>query len=220
MFAPATTPICAPLDSEVCVVKNLPTHLDYGGMVILQHAIPSGEHFYSLYGHLNPDVCNTLQVGQKIAAGQIFSTLGTTEQNGGWAPHLHLQLAMSLDGLESGWPGVADPDELPFWNAMCPNPAVLLNLADKDIAYKPIDEETVLKQRDEDFAANLTLSYAKPVMFLRGWKQHLFDQWGRPYLDVYNNVPHVGHAHPKIQSVVSEQLKRLNTNTRYLNPAQ
>ncbi|MCL4140951.1 UNVERIFIED_CONTAM: hypothetical protein GTU68_063410 [Idotea baltica] len=57
-------------------------------------------------------------------------------------------------------------------------------------------------------------------MFLRGWKHYLFDQWGRPHLDVYNNVPHVGHAHPRLQSVVSEQLKRLNTNTRYLNPAQ
>ena len=220
VFAPAKTPICAPLDSVVCIVKDLPTHLDYGGMVILQHAIPTGEHFYSLYGHLNPDVCSTLQAGQKIAAGQTFATLGTAEQNGGWAPHLHLQLAMSIDGLESDWSGVADPDELPFWNAMCPNPAALLNLADEEIAYKPIDEQMLLTQRYEDFATNLTLSYAKPVMFLRGWKQHLFDQWGRPYLDVYNNVPHVGHAHPKIQSVVSEQLKRLNTNTRYLNPAQ
>jgi len=57
-------------------------------------------------------------------------------------------------------------------------------------------------------------------MLLRGWKHYLFDQWGRPYLDAYNNVPHVGHAHPRLQARVSEQLKRLNTNTRYLHPAQ
>jgi len=219
VFAPAKTPISAPLDSVVCVVENLTTHLDYGGMVVLQHTIPTGDSFYSLYGHLDPDVCNTLHIGQNIVAGQHFATLGSTENNGGWAPHLHLQLAMNIDALRPDWTGVADPDEFVFWKAMCPNPAVLLNLSDDDVAYLPIDEAAVLQQRSDDFASNLALSYTRPVMFLRGWKQHLFDQWGRPYLDVYNNVPHVGHAHPSIQSVVSEQLKRLNTNTRYLSPA-
>ncbi len=220
VFAPATTPIHAPLDSVVCVVKNRTTHLDYGGMVILQHATPNGEHFYSLYGHLNPEVCDALQLGQKLKAGDVFAQLGSSEQNGGWAPHLHLQLAMGIDGLESDWPGVADPDERAFWNAMCPNPAALLNLNGDKVCFQSIDEDQVQQARDEDFAQNLKLSYKQPVMFLRGWKHHLFDQWGRPYLDVYNNVPHVGHAHPRIQAVVSEQLKRLNTNTRYLNPAQ
>ena len=42
----------------------------------------------------------------------------------------------------------------------------------------------------------------------------------RPYLDAYNNVPHVGHAHPRIQAVAADQLKRMNSNTRYLHPAQ
>jgi 4-aminobutyrate aminotransferase-like enzyme len=57
-------------------------------------------------------------------------------------------------------------------------------------------------------------------MFLRGWKHYLFDEWGRPYLDCYNNVPHVGHSHPRIQAVAAAQLQRLNSNTRYLHPAQ
>ncbi len=57
-------------------------------------------------------------------------------------------------------------------------------------------------------------------MLRRGWKHHLFDEWGRPYLDAYNNVPHVGHAHPRIEAVASDQLKRMNSNTRYLHPAQ
>jgi 4-aminobutyrate aminotransferase-like enzyme len=57
-------------------------------------------------------------------------------------------------------------------------------------------------------------------MFLRGWKHYLFDQMGRPYLDAYNNVPHVGHAHPRIQALAARQMAMLNTNTRYLHPAQ
>jgi 4-aminobutyrate aminotransferase-like enzyme len=43
---------------------------------------------------------------------------------------------------------------------------------------------------------------------------------GRPYLDAYNNVPHVGHAHPRIRAVACDQLARMNSNTRYLHPAQ
>jgi len=117
------------------------------------------------------------------------------------------------------WPGVADPDEIELWNAICPNPAALLNLADEKIASPMIDEDQVLDRRQRDFAANLKLSYRDPIMLLRGWRHYLFDQWGRPYLDAYNNVPHVGHAHPRIQSVVSRQWSQLNTNTRYLHPS-
>jgi len=55
-------------------------------------------------------------------------------------------------------------------------------------------------------------------MFGRGWKHYLFDQMGRTYLDAYNNVPHVGHCHPRIQKIAAKQLQQLNTNTRYLHP--
>ena len=57
-------------------------------------------------------------------------------------------------------------------------------------------------------------------MLMRGWQHHMFDEWGRSYLDAYNNVPHVGHAHPRIQTVAADQLLRMNSNTRYLHPEQ
>jgi 4-aminobutyrate aminotransferase-like enzyme len=44
----------------------------------------------------------------------------------------------------------------------------------------------------------------------------LYDATGRRFVDAYNNVPHVGHAHPRVVRAVSEQLAVLNTNTRYL----
>jgi 4-aminobutyrate aminotransferase-like enzyme len=77
-----------------------------------------------------------------------------------------------------------------------------------------------LAGRKANFGDNLVLSYRDPIMLVRGWQHHLFDEWGRPYLDAYNNVPHVGHAHPRIQAVATDQLKRINSNTRYLHPAQ
>jgi len=47
--------------------------------------------------------------------------------------------------------------------------------------------------------------------------QYLFDEAGQQYLDAYNNVPHVGHSHPRVVNAVAEQLRSLNTNTRYLH---
>ena len=73
-------------------------------------------------------------------------------------------------------------------------------------------------QAKRKFAGNLKLSYDDPILVFGGWKTHLFDEWGRPYLDAYNNVPHVGHSHPRIQNIASEQLRKLNSNTRYLTP--
>ncbi len=47
--------------------------------------------------------------------------------------------------------------------------------------------------------------------------QYLYDETGRAYLDVYNNVPLVGHSHPRVVQAAQAQLGLLNTNTRYLH---
>lgn len=220
VFATAGHAIHAPMAGVVEAVENRDAHLDYGGVVILAHETPEGAPFYTLYGHLDPVVVEELSVGQSVAKDQVFCRLGTAAQNGGWAPHVHFQLALSVDGMAQNWPGVADPDQMDLWGALCPNPAAMLNLPDEKTAYRPIDQDRVLQDRRDHFGGNVKLSYAKPVMFLRGWKNHLFDEMGRVYLDAYNNVPHVGHAHPRIQRVAADQLLRMNSNTRYLHPAQ
>ena len=161
-----------------------------------------------------------MRAGDTLSKGTPFSALGDVKQNGGWATHLHFQMALTLEGLGDDWPGVGDPDESYLWNAICPNPAALLNLPDEKTAYVPVDKKAVQAGRQAHFGNNLKLSYSDPVMLVRGWKHHLFDEWGRPFLDAYNNVPHVGHAHPRIQAVAADQLKRINSNTRYLHPVQ
>ncbi|WP_170427338.1 aminotransferase class III-fold pyridoxal phosphate-dependent enzyme [Ruegeria arenilitoris] len=220
VFAPAGTVLHAPVSGRVEAVENRDAHLDYGGVVILHHETPEGDPFYTLYGHLDPEVCDRLKPGDPVAQGAAFARLGNATQNGGWAPHVHFQLALTTDGMQNDWPGVGDPDEMELWHAVCPNPAALLNLPDDKVFYRPTDKHAILQGRHDHFGGNLSLTYDDPVMLVRGWKHHLFDEWGRPYLDAYNNVPHVGHAHPRIQAVAADQLKRMNSNTRYLHPAQ
>ena len=58
--------------------------------------------------------------------------------------------------------------------------------------------------------------YDKPLHMVRGEGAWLYDVTGRRYLDVYNNVPHVGHCHPHVVEAIARQAAILNTNTRYL----
>ncbi len=220
VFVAAGTPVHAPLEATVAHVGVRPAYLDYGGVVILRHETPDGAEFFTLYGHLAPGSFAELRAGRRLEKGEPFARVGGVSENGGWDPHLHFQLALTTAGVGDDWPGAADPDELALWKGIFPNPAPLLNLPDERTAFRTIDRPAVLRDRIEKFGANLELSYADPVMFLRGWRHYLFDEWGRPYLDCYNNVPHVGHSHPRIQAVAAKQLERLNSNTRYLHPAQ
>ena len=79
-------------------------------------------------------------------------------------------------------------------------------------------QETILR-RNEVLGPGYMLMYREPVEFVSGQGAHLFDHEGNDYLDVYNNVPCVGHAHPRVVEMVSRQLAAVNTNTRYVQEA-
>ena len=63
------------------------------------------------------------------------------------------------------------------------------------------------------------LFYEEPVQFVRGRGTKLYTADGTEYLDAYNNVPSVGHAHPRVAAAIAEQAARLTTHTRYLDRA-
>jgi 4-aminobutyrate aminotransferase-like enzyme/Ser/Thr protein kinase RdoA (MazF antagonist) len=75
----------------------------------------------------------------------------------------------------------------------------------------------LLAARRRFFGGSLSLSYDDPLHMVRGSMQYLFGADGRRYLDAYNNVPHVGHCHPRVVEAAHRQMSRLNTNTRYLS---
>ena len=60
-------------------------------------------------------------------------------------------------------------------------------------------------------------TYREPLHLVRGDGVWLIDADGRRYLDAYNNVPVVGHQHPRVVEAVVRQARRLNTNMRYLH---
>lgn len=62
------------------------------------------------------------------------------------------------------------------------------------------------------------LFYSKPLQIVRGSGPWLFSAEGTRYLDAYNNVAVIGHAHPAVTQAVSRQLSAVNTHNRYLHP--
>lgn len=61
------------------------------------------------------------------------------------------------------------------------------------------------------------LTYQNPLHIVRGEGVWLYDADGQAYLDAYNNVPCVGHCHPRMVAALSKQAAVLNTHTRYLH---
>ncbi|MCH9649560.1 MAG: aminotransferase class III-fold pyridoxal phosphate-dependent enzyme [Deltaproteobacteria bacterium] len=64
---------------------------------------------------------------------------------------------------------------------------------------------------------SLSVSYRDPLKIVRGEGAYLFDSSGRAFLDLVNNVCHVGHCHPAVVAAGQEQMAVLNTNSRYLH---
>ncbi|CCB66995.1 MULTISPECIES: aspartate aminotransferase family protein [unclassified Hyphomicrobium] len=75
---------------------------------------------------------------------------------------------------------------------------------------------TLIGRRRATFGPTSMLFYEKPLNLVRGEGVWLHDADGTRYLDAYNNVPSVGHCHPRIVEAVARQMGTLNTHTRYL----
>ena len=77
--------------------------------------------------------------------------------------------------------------------------------------------DELLARRDRLLGPAYRLFYDRPVHLVRGEGVWLYDAAGRRYLDMYNNVPHVGHCHPRVVEAICRQAGILNTHTRYLH---
>ncbi len=80
-----------------------------------------------------------------------------------------------------------------------------------------MDSKELLARRHRVLGRHAPLFYDEPLQLVRGKGVWVWDADGRRYLDVYNNVPHVGHCHPRVVEALASQASTLNTHTRYLH---
>lgn len=86
-------------------------------------------------------------------------------------------------------------------------------------AANTLDEKTsaLVKSRLNNVGPTTMLFYQEPLHIVRGEGTWLYDSNGRQFLDVYNNVPSLGHCHPKVIEAVHDQMRNVNIHTRYLH---
>lgn len=217
LFVEAGSQVRAPFEGRVQIVARNTAPQDYGPLVVLRHTPAEGVAFFTLYGHLSDDTLTGLTEGQLIGPGQVFARVGAPPTNGDWPPHVHVQVILDLLDLGQDFPGVARPSERELWSALCPDPNLLLGIPAERFPPEPRQRADSLAARKRLLGRSLSLSYRRPLKIVRGFRQYLYDDEGRGYLDAYNNVPLVGHGHPRVVRAAQEQLALLNTNTRYLH---
>jgi 4-aminobutyrate aminotransferase-like enzyme len=76
---------------------------------------------------------------------------------------------------------------------------------------------TLLARRQRVLGPSYKLFYEEPLHLVRAEGVHMYDAQGNRYLDVYNNVPSVGHCHSHVVEAITKQVATLNTHTRYLH---
>ncbi len=215
VWVPSGTPVYAIWEGKVHSVRNNVGERDFGPTIIVEHQVSEKLTFYSLYGHLSVQSLQGVTPEMPVKKGQHLGTVGPAPENGNWPPHLHFQLMLDMLGMEGDYPGVAFPEEREIWLSICPDPRPFFPKVDY-AKVTPTPEE-IMDRRGQNLGKSLSLSYDRPLHMVRGFKQYLYDITGRRYLDTVNNVPHVGHQHPRVVLAAQRQMAVLNTNTRYLH---
>jgi 4-aminobutyrate aminotransferase-like enzyme len=78
-------------------------------------------------------------------------------------------------------------------------------------------KSSLQRRRDRALGSGAELFYDTPIEIVRGDGVYLFDSDGRRYVDMYNNVPVVGHANAAVVKAMAEQQAAVNVHSRYLH---
>ncbi len=228
IFMPAGSPVFSPWDGTVFAASFEKVHLGYGGTLILQHRIPDEDGvekgttrvFYTLFGHLSLRSITRMKAGQPVFRGQKIAEMGDASENGHWPPHVHFQIITHMLHHTDTFVGVGSHAYRNVWLSLCPDPNRILGIPEMEGEKPDGSPERILEKlqasRRQCLGPSLSLAYGTPLHLVRGSMQYLYDFTGRRYLDAVNNVPHVGHCHPRVVAAERAQSGVLNTNTRYL----
>lgn len=208
VLVPAGTSVVAPFDSVVEAMRD-------DAAVILRHAVDGHEFRTVWHG-----VTSTCSVGTPVQSGTAFAEVSNTIDDGGTfgqyllGSGLQVQVATSRD-LALRMPRFVRPAEREAWRRVSPDPHGLLGLP------AVTEERTVsgvLASRRAHLASSQRNYYRAPMNLVRGRDVWFYDEDGFAYLDSLNNVTHVGHAEPRVSRAAYRQLRKLNTNSRFVYP--
>lgn len=127
IWGDAGTMVSAPMDGVVHSFGDNDNPGDYGPTIILEHNL-DGLKLYSLYGHLSTDSLLGLSEGMSIEKGETLGEFGSSDENGGWAPHLHFQLMFDMQGNKGDYPGACRLSEKEKYQQNIADPNLILKI--------------------------------------------------------------------------------------------
>ena len=68
------------------------------------------------------------------------------------------------------------------------------------------DIVNLLEARNRHISKSLSLAHGAPLHIVKGEMQYLHAADGTRYLDLVNNVSHVGHCHPHVVAAGQRQM--------------
>ncbi|MER7251231.1 aminotransferase class III-fold pyridoxal phosphate-dependent enzyme [Kribbella sp. NPDC000426] len=148
-----------------------------------------------------------LSAGAKVAAGEPLGAAQTS---------LRVAIFRSLETAQAGGRPLVTPEEAAAWAIVSPDPSRFLGLGGEPDPAVNWTADKVLATRDRRFARSQRSYYERPMQLVGGRGAWLYDEFGRGYLDVMNNVSHVGHSNPRVVEAATAQMWQLNTNSRFL----
>lgn len=191
-FAPTGTFVYAPSD------------LVFVNKINEKSTFKIGDSYLYLFG-----IDHNHKAGTTIKKEDYLGTIAQEKANAVFPSHLYIQ----IDSLGNA-PAFCVPSESRGWQLLCEDASVLLGITSKKNSSDT--ENTLEIRRAKVIQQAQEYYYRQPMNLVRGWKQYFIDDNGQVYLDAINNVAHIGHCHPKVTEAATYQLKRLNTNARFL----
>jgi murein DD-endopeptidase MepM/ murein hydrolase activator NlpD len=125
--APAGVAVHAWADGVVRHAGRNPEPGDYGPVLVCEH-VWQGRPLFVLLGHLSGASLLRSPVGRRFRRGDVLGWLGEPDENGGWPPHVHVQLAWDCPQTHD-LPGVVAPAEREEARERYPDPAMILGPA-------------------------------------------------------------------------------------------
>ena len=125
---PAMTPLFAFEDGIIHSFADNDEDGSYGPTIITEHQlIIEGQRrsIWLLHGHLSRQSLVGLNVGTHINKGDQIASIGEEHENGGWPPHVHLQLSF-VEPSKPDLQGVVSPENREQALEMYPDPRNIL----------------------------------------------------------------------------------------------
>lgn len=192
VVVPHRTPIVAPLDAEAVGASET--------TLTLAFSLDDVTVYLRIEG-IVPTVTN----GDRVPRGHEVGVAGGAD-HAGVSTEVGLQL-----GTHSSMPKRGKVRDRDVWAELCPDPSPLFGAH-----ATPPRPRMTLAQRHRHVAPAQGAYYRTPPEFTRARGQWMYDDTGRRYLDMVNNVAAIGHSHPRVTAAAADQMSQLNTNSRFL----